>query len=236
MIFQKLDSLVVAPTGSGKTETAVIPIFSRVARSRKKDKIKVLYITPLRALNRDVFKRIIKYAENEGLRIEVRHGDTSQTMRKKINLSPPDILITTPETLIILLTQPVMLQALDEIEWMVIDEVHELLGNERGAQLSLSLERLQANTKYPITRIGLSATVGNTAEAAKFVTGTKRKCKIIEDHSIRKYDVEVRYIEGTITDVVDNVIEYVTKNYPSSPVLLFTNTRGESEYIASVLK
>ncbi|WP_255496120.1 DEAD/DEAH box helicase, partial [Candidatus Nitrosotalea sp. FS] len=103
-----------------------------------------------------------------------------QTMRRKINLSPPDILITTPETLIILLTQPVMLQALDEIEWMVIDEVHELLGNERGAQLSLSLERLQANTKYQITRVGLSATVGNTAEAAKFVVGTKRKCKIIE--------------------------------------------------------
>ncbi|MGI0065184.1 MAG: DEAD/DEAH box helicase [Nitrosotalea sp.] len=236
VIFQKIDSLVVAPTGSGKTETAVIPIFSRVAHSRKQDKIKVLYITPLRALNRDVFKRIIKYAENEGLRIEVRHGDTSQSMRRKIKLAPPDILITTPETLIILLTQPVMLQALDEIEWMVIDEVHELLGNERGAQLSLSLERLQANTKYPITRIGLSATVGNTSEAAKFVVGTKRKCKIIEDHSIRKYDVEVKYIEGTITDVVDYVIEYVTKNYPSSPVLLFTNTRGESEYIASVLK
>ncbi len=196
----------------------------------------MLYITPLRALNRDVFKRIIKYAENEGLRIEVRHGDTSQAMRRKINLSPPDILITTPETLIILLTQPVMLKALDEIEWMVIDEVHELLGNERGAQLSLSLERLQANTKYQITRVGLSATVGNTAEAAKFVVGTKRKCKIIEDHSIRKYDVEVKYIEGTITDVVDHVIEYVTKNYSSSPVLLFTNTRGESEYIASVLK
>jgi ATP-dependent Lhr-like helicase len=228
--------LVVAPTGSGKTETAVIPIFSRVACSKIQDKIKTLYITPLRALNRDVFKRIIKYAENDGLRIEVRHGDTSQSMRRKINLSPPDVLITTPETLIILLTQPVMLKALDELEWIVIDEVHELLGNERGAQLSLSLERLQANTKHSITRVGLSATVGNTAEAAKFVVGTKRKCKIIEDHSIRKYDVAVKYIEGTITDVVDHVIDYVTKNYPSSPVLLFTNTRGESEYIASVLK
>jgi len=228
--------LVIAPTGSGKTETAVIPIFSRVARSKKENKIKVLYITPLRALNRDVFKRIIQYAENENLRIEVRHGDTSQAMRKKINLSPPDILITTPETIIILLTQAGMLQALDELEWIVIDEVHELLGNERGAQLSLSLERLQANTKYPITRVGLSATVGNTGDAAKFVVGTKRKCKILEDHSIRKYDVEVKYIEGTITDVVDHVIDYVSKNYPSSPVLLFTNTRGESEYIASVLR
>jgi ATP-dependent Lhr-like helicase len=227
---------VIAPTGSGKTETAVIPIFSRVSKSKKTDKIKVLYITPLRALNRDVFKRIIQYAENEGLRIEVRHGDTSQSMRRKINLSPPDILITTPETIIILLSQAGMLKALDELEWIVLDEVHELLGNERGSQLSLSLERLQANTKHQITRVGLSATVGNTGEAAKFVVGTKRKCKIIEDNSIRKYDVEVKYIEGTITDVVDYVIDYVTKNYPSSPVLLFTNTRGESEYIASVLK
>ncbi|MDE1842543.1 MAG: DEAD/DEAH box helicase [Thaumarchaeota archaeon] len=236
VIFQKIDSLVVAPTGSGKTETAVIPIFTRVATSKKQDKIKALYVTPLRALNRDVFKRIIKYAENDGLRIEVRHGDTSQSMRRKINLAPPDILITTPETLIILLTQPVMLKALDELEWIVIDEVHELLGNERGAQLSLSLERLQANTKFPMTRVGLSATVGNTEEAAKFVVGTKRRCKIIQDDSIRKYDVEVKYIEGTITDVVDSVIDYVSKNYSTSPVLLFTNTRGESEYIASVLK
>ena len=236
VISQKIDSLVVAPTGSGKTETAVIPIFNSIASSKKLGKIKALYVTPLRALNRDVFRRIIKYAENEGLTIQIRHGDTSQTVRKKISLSPPDVLITTPETIIILLTQQVMLQALDELEWIVIDEVHELLGNERGAQLSLSLERLQANTKFTLTRVGLSATVGNTSEAAKFVVGTKRKCKIIEDHSIRKYDVEVKYVDGTITDVVDYVIEYVTKNYPGSPVLLFTNTRGESEYLASILK
>lgn len=236
VIYQKIDSLVIAPTGSGKTETAVIPIFDRISRSKKAGKIKALYITPLRALNRDVFRRIIKYAENDGLEIQIRHGDTSQSIRKKIAASPPDVLITTPETLIILLSQPVMLSALDELEWVVIDEVHELLGNERGAQLSLSLERLQANTKFQVTRVGLSATVGNTAEAAKFVVGTSRKCRIIEDHSIRKYDVEVRYIDGTITDVVDQVSDYVAKNHPDSPVLLFTNTRGESEYLASLLK
>jgi ATP-dependent Lhr-like helicase len=236
VIYQKIDSLVIAPTGSGKTETAVIPIFDRVAKSKKHGKIKALYVTPLRALNRDVFRRVIRYAENEGLTIQVRHGDTSQSVRKKIALEPPDVLITTPETIIILLTQPKMLQALNELEWIVIDEVHELLGNERGAQLSLSLERLQANTKFPVTRVGLSATVGNTSEAAKFVVGTKRKCKIIEDHSIRKYDVEVRYIDGTITDIVDYIADYVAKHYANSPVLLFTNTRGESEYLASVLK
>ena len=195
-----------------------------------------MYITPLRALNRDVFRRIIKYAENEYLSIQIRHGDTTQSARKKITESPPDILITTPETLIILLTQKKILDALSELEWIIIDEVHELLGNERGSQLSLSLERLQLNSKQEITRVGLSATVGNIDESAKFIVGTKRKCKIIQDNSIRKYDVEVKYIDGTISDVVDHIIEYVTKNHPNSPVLLFTNTRGESEYLASILR
>ena len=236
IIFQKIDSLVIAPTGSGKTETSVIPIFARLAKSKKPGKIKALYITPLRALNRDVFRRIIRYAENENLSIQIRHGDTTQAARKKITESPPDILITTPETVIILLTQKKLLDALSELEWIIIDEVHELLGNERGSQLSLSLERLQLNSKCEITRIGLSATVGNVDESAKFVVGTKRKCKIIQDNSIRKYDVEVKYIDGTISDVVDYIIEYVTKNYSNSPVLLFTNTRGESEYLASILR
>jgi len=236
IIFQKIDSLIVAPTGSGKTESSVIPIFTHLAKSKKFGKIKALYITPLRALNRDVFRRVIKYAENENLTIQIRHGDTTQTIRKKITESPPDVLITTPETLMILLTQQKMLHALSELEWIVIDEVHELLGNERGSQLSLSLERLQNNSKFPLTRVGLSATIGNTNESAKFVVGTKRKCKIIQDTSIRKYDVEVKYIDGTITDVVDFIIEYVAKYHPDSPVLLFTNTRGESEYLASILR
>lgn len=236
VIFQKIDSLVVAPTGSGKTETAVIPIFSRLSKSKKAGKIKALYVTPLRALNRDVFRRIIRYAENENLTIQIRHGDTTQSVRKRINDSPPDVLITTPETIVILLTQRKILEALSELEWVVIDEVHELLGNERGAQLSLSLERLQINSKFPITRIGLSATVGNSKEGGKFVAGTKRKCKIIQDNSIRKYDVEVKYIDGTISEVADFIIDYVGKNYPNSPVLLFTNTRGESEFLASVLR
>jgi len=236
IIFQKIDSLVIAPTGSGKTESSIIPIFARLAKSKKPGKIKALYITPLRALNRDVFRRIIRYAENEGLSIQIRHGDTPQSVRKQITTSPPDVLITTPESITILLTQQKMLNALSELEWVVIDEVHELLSNERGSQLSLSLERLQFNSKSEMTRIGLSATVGNTNETAKFVVGTKRKCKIIRDTSVRKYDVEVKYIDGTISDVVNFINEYVAKNYPNSPVLLFTNTRGESEYIASLLR
>lgn len=236
VIYQKKDSLIIAPTGSGKTECSVIPIFSLVSESQKTGKIKVLYITPLRALNRDVFRRITRYAENEKLSIEIRHGDTSQSMRRKITNQPPDVLITTPETLVILLTQQKMLDALSELEWIVIDEVHELLASERGSQLSLSLERLQLNSKYEISRIGLSATVGNPKEAAKFLVGTRRKCNIIQDTSVRKYDVEIKYVPGSISDVANSIIEYVTNLQIDSPVLLFTNTRGEAEFLASILR
>ena len=236
IILQKKDCLVIAPTGSGKTECSVIPIFSLVKNSKKIGKIKVLYITPLRALNRDVFRRITKYAQSNDLTIEIRHGDTTQKARRKITENPPDILITTPETLIILLTQIKMLNALSDLEWIIIDEVHELLGSERGSQLSLSLERLQLNSNYPLTKIGLSATVGNFEEASKFVVGTKRKCEIIRDSSVRDYDVEVKYVDGTISDVADKIIEYVIDLDLDSPILLFTNTRGEAEFLASIMK
>jgi ATP-dependent Lhr-like helicase len=236
LIIQKKDSLIIAPTGSGKTECSVIPVFSFVTATKKPGKIKALYITPLRALNRDVFKRIIRYAELENLTIEIRHGDTSQSARKRIMALPPDILITTPETLVILLTQQKMLDALSELEWVIIDEIHDLLSNERGSQLSLSLERLQINARLPITRIGLSATVGNSDDAAKFLVGTKRKYEIIKDNTIRKYDVEIKHINGTISDVADYIVEYLVKLNLDSPVLLFTNTRGEAEFLASILR
>ena len=236
IILQKKDCLVIAPTGSGKTECSVIPIFFLLKNSKKSGKIKALYITPLRALNRDVFRRITKYAHSNGLSIEIRHGDTSQKDRRKIRDDPPDILITTPETLVILLTQIKMLNALSDLEWVIIDEVHELLASERGSQLSLSIERLELNSKYPLTKIGLSATIGNFVEAGKFVVGTKRKCQIIRDKSLRKYDVEIKYVDGTISDVAEKIIEYVLELDLDSPILLFTNTRGEAEFLASILK
>ena len=236
MIFKKKDCLVIAPTGSGKTECSVIPIFSLLNKSKKIGKIKALYITPLRALNRDVFRRVTKYAKENELTIEIRHGDTTQKNRKMINENPPDILITTPETLVILLTQTKMLNALTDLEWIVIDEVHELLSSERGTQLSLSIERLDLNSKFPLTKVGFSATVGNFEEAGKFLVGTKRKCTIIRDTSVRKYDVEIKYVDGTISDVAEKILEHVMKLRLTSPVLLFTNTRGEAEFLASILK
>ena len=119
-ILEQKNSLIIAPTGSGKTECSVIPIFSQIKKSKIQGKIKMLYITPLRALNRDVFRRIITYGEIEGLDIKIRHGDTTPTNRKKISNSPPDVLITTPETLVILLSQGKYLSALSELEHVII--------------------------------------------------------------------------------------------------------------------
>ena len=236
IVSQKKNSLIIAPTGSGKTECTVIPIFSLIKKTKQQGKIKVLYVTPLRALNRDVFRRIIRYAEYDDLTIQVRHGDTSQSLRKKISDSPPDILITTPETLVILLTQKKFLIALAELEWVIIDEIHELLASERGSQLSLSLERLQLNASQKIIRIGLSATIGNIDDAAQFLVGTNKPCAIIQDESVRNYDVEVKFVNGSISEVADSVINYVEKSNFDSPILLFTNTRGESEFLASILR
>lgn len=236
LILRQESSLLIAPTGSGKTESSVIPIFDLASRVRTPGKIKVLYITPLRALNRDVFRRITEYAHDEDLSIEIRHGDTPPKARRRISDNPPDVLITTPETIVILLTQKKYLDALSEIQWVIVDEVHELLPSERGTQLALSLERLQEASRAPFTRIGLSATVGNPDDAAQFVAGAGRKFTVARDTSVREYDVDVQYVDGTVTDVADAIVEYVADQGLDSPVLLFANTRGEAEFLASVLK
>ena len=118
VVTRKINCLLVAPTGSGKTEAAVLPVFTILSTDKGSHtgKIRALYITPLRALNNDVFRRIIKYAESEKLRIEIRHGDTTTTAKKKIVENPPDILITTPESLAVVLTGKKMLDALKDLE------------------------------------------------------------------------------------------------------------------------
>jgi ATP-dependent helicase Lhr and Lhr-like helicase len=187
-------------------------------------------------LNNDVLRRIIKYAESENLRIQIRHGDTTVLAKKKIVENPPDILITTPESLAVILTSEKMLNALSSLEWIIVDEIHELISNERGAHLSIGLERLQAASLQRVTRIGLSATLGNLDEAAKFISGTNRKHAVIVDNSVRKYDIDVKFIKGSINDVAHFVIEYVKSNRIAGSVLLFTNTRDEAEYIGTILK
>ena len=238
VISRKINSLLVAPTGSGKTEAAVIPVFIQLSNYKihHRGKIKAIYITPLRALNNDVFRRIIKYAESENLRVQIRHGDTTTRTKRNIVEDPPDVLITTPESLAVILTSSKMLKALDCLEWVIIDEVHELVSNERGAHLSIGLERLQAASILPVIRIGLSATLGNLKEAASFISGVNRKCAILVDNSLRVYDIDVKFIKGSLNNVAHFIIEHVRDTKIEGSILLFTNTRDEAEYIGTILK
>src|SRR5215218_3453671 len=237
VISRKINCLLVAPTGSGKTEAAVLPVFTMLAHQEHSiGTIRAIYITPLRALNNDVLRRIMRYAQSEGLRIEIRHGDTTALARKKIVENPPDVLITTPESLGIVLTSDKMLTALKGLQWAIIDEVHELVASERGAHLSISLERLQAISSQPVTRIGLSATVGNLKQAAQFICGSGRRSAVLVDTASRGYDIDVRFVKGSLNNVVHFVTEYVKTNNIEGTILFFTNTRDEAEYLGTILK
>ncbi|MCI4371398.1 MAG: DEAD/DEAH box helicase, partial [Thermoplasmata archaeon] len=170
--------LLVAPTGIGKTEAALLPILQHVLQ-QKPEPTSCLYITPLRALNRDMLRRMTFFAERLGVRVAVRHGDTTPQERAAITRHPPDILITTPETFQILFTGRKLREHLRSVRWVVIDEIHELASDERGAQLAIGLERLRDLTGREFQRIGLSATVGTPAEVGAFLGGVDRAVEVI---------------------------------------------------------
>lgn len=243
VIARMKNCLLVAPTGSGKTEASIIPIFSLLENDRDNkinltdnNAIIVLYITPLRALNNDVLRRIINYAKKRNLDAQIRHGDTTRTARQKLIIKPPHILITTPESLGIILTHEKLKSYLKHLRWVIVDEVHELIGNERGTHLTVSLERLENISSHNVVRIGLSATVGNLKDAANFISGTNRKCAILVDNTIRKYDIDVKYLRGSISNVAKFVIKYLKDNKICGSILLFTNTRDEAEYIGTTIR
>ena len=197
-ILKGEDVLVISPTGSGKTEAALLPIFEKVRTLHGTDGTKALYITPLRALNRDMLRRIESWGKKLGLNVEVRHGDTSQKDRRRQSVHPPDILVTTPETLQVLLIGSRLRNNLRNLKFVVIDEIHSLASERRGAQLSFGLERLQSFVEVPFQRIGLSATVGNPSEISKFLVGSNRKCRVIDASYIQKarvYEVEFPFPE-----------------------------------------
>jgi ATP-dependent helicase Lhr and Lhr-like helicase len=198
--------LLIAPTGTGKTEAVLLPVFSRLVEQMSQNPnepqsgIQVIYITPLRALNRDMLKRLTFWAQRLGISVEVRHGDTEMKIRRKQARQPPQMLVTTPETLQAILPGSQMRRHLQNIQYVIIDEVHNLAESKRGVQLTLALERLREATQREFQRIGLSATVGNPQEVAKFVAGTNREVKIIHAYLAKNYRYRVEFPTPTEPD------------------------------------
>ncbi len=187
--------LLIAPTGSGKTEAVLLPILSKLveAKSPEQRGIQVIYITPLRALNRDMLKRMMYWGERLGITVEVRHGDTELKTRRMQAKKPPMILVTTPETLQAILPGSQMRRHLKNVAYVVVDEVHDLAASKRGAQLSITLERLRTVTGRKFQRIGLSATIGNPEEIAKYLAGTRREISVIKALPEKSYRYNVEH-------------------------------------------
>ena len=238
--------LVVAPTGSGKTETAMLPVLSAITGRRPRHGIQALYITPLRALNRDMRQRLDWWGETLGIDVSVRHGDTTDYQRQQQAEDPPDVLVTTPETLQAMFTGKKLRRAIEDIEHVVVDEVHELAASKRGAQLTIGLEHLREHAG-PFQRIGLSATVGDTDEVGRFLTG-ERGCEVIEIDAGSNIDVRIRTPEirsadetaagelMTDADIASHVrvIDEIVDKHDST--LVFVNTRQTAEGLGSRLK
>jgi ATP-dependent Lhr-like helicase len=201
-VLEGKNVLLIAPTGTGKTEAVLLPVFSKVVEQKNQEQagIQVIYITPLRALNRDMFKRLTFWSEQLDITVEVRHGDTEMKIRRKQALKPPQMLVTTPETLQAILPGSQMRRHLSNVQCVIIDEVHDLAESKRGAQLSIALERILEVTGKEFQRIGLSATVGNPDEVAKFIAGTGREISIVQAVLAKNYRYRVEFLTPTEKD------------------------------------
>ncbi len=243
-ILKGKNVLVVAPTGIGKTESAMLPIFDMLYREGPGAGIECIYITPLRALNRDMLKRMDSLGSELGITVGVRHGDTSSYERQKQSKDPPRILITTPETLQVLFIGKNLREHLKHVRWVVIDEIHELAGNERGAQLAVALERL---TRFSgeFQRIGLSATVGDTKTVLEYLTGTGRTADLCRHDTHREFSISVEcpVLKDDQSQLKDKLqsdpdilaVMIRAKELMDSvkSTLFFVNTRETAEWIGS---
>ena len=174
------DVLVVAPTGSGKTEAALLPLLSRLVSEGHGEGISLLYITPMRALNRDMLKRLQVWCARLGLEVDIRHGDTPQAQRARQSAHPPDVLVTTPETLQAVLPGRRMRDNLSHLKAVVVDELHNLVESKRGVQLCVGLERLR-KVAPDFQLVALSATVGTPEVAAQFLFGDRERTIVRAD-------------------------------------------------------
>ena len=250
------NTLIFAPTGSGKTLSAFLSLIDELFKlgreGQLEDTVYALYISPLRALSNDIRRNleeplsgILRKTREKGIdvpeiRQAVRTGDTTQSERQKIARKPPHILITTPESFLLLLCSPKFKEKLRSIKWVLVDEIHEISDNKRGSLLSLGLEMLTRLVGKEFTRIGLSATQSPLERIAQFLVGykldgTSRDCRIANLSSERTMDLRLL---SPVTDIVHTSFANIEHNTyllftdlveEHETTLIFTNTRAASE-------
>jgi len=273
LISENKNVLVTAPTGSGKTMAGFVSILSRLfdkaISGKLEEKVYCVYISPLRALNNDIYRNLTKPLEEIYSSIEkdkylqvgkqlvqsssipkvtigVRTGDTPQKDRQHMLAHAPNILVTTPESLAIILNSQKFIEKMKDLEFIIIDEIHELANNKRGAHLSLAVERLAEIIGHDFTRIGLGATLNPSEEAAKYLVGFEngnpRDCKIVDASWSKKLSITTvspvkdliytpdEKIEDSMYRQINNIIKQ------NKTTLVFTNTRSGTERVVFNLK
>ncbi len=237
--------LVIAPTGSGKTEAALLPILSRISKSGAQG-IQAIYITPLRALNRDLIKRLEDICKRAGITIGVRHGDTKYSERKAQTIKPPQLIITTPESMQSILINKSLRGAIKNIKYVIVDELHEVYYNKRGTQLAIALERLVEHSGE-FQRIGISATIGDASIVGDFFFSS-REYEVARVNEPKKMNIRITYPikpkreHAELRSVFDlnsesvariEMIGDIVKN--SDSALIFANTRQVVESLGNKL-
>ena len=250
-------TLIAAPTGSGKTLaaflTAIDDLVREAAASPLPDEIRVVYVSPLKALSADIHKNLAEprrgirqLAEAAGLEAPpitaaVRTGDTTSSERAAILRRPPHILVTTPESLYLLLTAERSRQLLRTVRTVIVDEIHAVIGTRRGAHLALSLERLQHAAERPLLRIGLSATQKPVEEVARFLVGNDEArggCAIVDEGHRRTLDLALEIPRSPLGAVMEHEVweEYYDRLTEligeHRTTLVFVNTRRMAERVA----
>ena len=244
-------TLIAAPTGTGKTLAAFLWAIDGLLRRGKglQDETYVLYVSPLRALGNDVQKNLERpLAELSALnpdfpevRVLVRTGDTPSSARTAMTKRPPHILVTTPESLYILLTSDGGRSMLKTVRTVIVDEIHAVAGSKRGAHLALSLERLDALVAGPLQRIGLSATQKPVEDVGHLLVGTDRACELVDVGHRRTLDLAIELPDAPLEAVCSHetwdqiVAKMAALIREHRTTLIFVNTRKLAERVAARL-
>ena len=228
-------AILLAPTAGGKTEAACFPVFSRML-SERWNGLSVLYICPIKALLNNLESRLEYYGSLLGRRVAVWHGDVSPSRKAKILADPPDILLTTPESLEAILVSSRMdhRRFFGHLKSVVIDEIHAFAGDDRGWHLLAVLERLSVIAGGELQRLGLSATVGNTGELCDWLAGSCRAPRSVINpyaDASQATDVQVDWVGS-----LQNAATVISRLHRGEKRLVFVDSRSRVEQLAAELR